>query len=125
MNDIKILLIDDQPEITDIVEEFINDKYENMVTVTTNDPKHAIELLNTQEFSLIITDHHMPEVSGIDVLRNVRDGNSVNNDRPIVFLTAMKIEVEAEISGQYEDVIIINKVDQIQKIIDVIEKYLC
>lgn len=120
----RILILDDQPEITEIVEDFINDKYTDVITVTSNDPKDALELLQSEFFSLVITDHHMPEVSGIDVVTSLRTGDSLNKAKPVVFLTAMKNEVEAEIGGKFEDIIFINKIDQIKKIVDVIEKYL-
>ena len=123
-NEKKILIIDDQPEITEIVEEFINDKYSEVATVTTNSPDEALELIDREEYSLIITDHHMPGKSGVDILNCVRSGDSLNKNKPIVFLTAMKTEVDLEIKDKFEDVIVINKIDQIQKIIDVIEKFL-
>lgn len=120
----RIFILDDQPEITEIVEEFINDKYSHVETLTLNDPKKAIEVINSEEFSLIITDHHMPIVSGIDFLENIRNGSSANKDKPIVFLTAMQKEVIAEVQDKYKDVIVLNKIDQIKKITDVIEKFI-
>ena len=66
----------------------------------------------------------MPEVSGIQFVGEVRKDDGLNNATPVVFLTAMQAEVEAEIGGLYPEVYFINKVDEIQSILDIIEKYI-
>jgi CheY-like chemotaxis protein len=48
----------------------------------------ALDLLEREPFHLIFTDIHMPEMSGFDVLREVRRRKGPNRGTPVVALTA-------------------------------------
>jgi CheY-like chemotaxis protein len=51
-------------------------------------PDEALDLLQRQTFDLVFTDIHMPQMSGFDVLRKLRDGDGPNRGAPVVALTA-------------------------------------
>ena len=48
----------------------------------------ALEVLGREAFHIVITDIHMPEMSGFDVLRELRRRNGPNRGAPVVALTA-------------------------------------
>lgn len=121
---ISILLIDDQPEITEIVQDLIEDRFDNIEIMTFNNPKEAMENLKEQKYVLIITDHHMPEISGTSLLTKIRTSGHLNEHTPVVFLTAMEKEVQLEIENKFFNVTVINKINHVQEIIDVIEKHI-
>ena len=121
--DKKILVVDDQPEITDIICEFIKEKYPKVKTTEANSSIGALDLACSNKYDLIITDYHMPEKNGVQIVREIRE-NALNKRTPIIFITAMKPEVEEEIGDEIEDVYIFNKVDKIQLIVDLIEKFI-
>ena len=121
--DKKILVVDDQPEITDIICEFIKEKYPNVKTTEANSSIEALDIACSNKYDLIITDYHMPEKNGVQIVREIRE-NAVNKRTPIIFITAMKTEVEEEIGNDIENVYIFNKVDKIQLIVDLIEKFI-
>ncbi len=119
--DKKILVVDDQPEITDIICEFIKEKYPNVKTTEANSSIKALELACSNKYDLIITDYHMPERNGVQIVKEIKE-SALNKKTPIIFITAMKPEVEEELGGETEDIYIFNKVDKIQLIVDIIEK---
>ncbi|MFQ5606480.1 MAG: sigma-54-dependent transcriptional regulator [Candidatus Zixiibacteriota bacterium] len=69
-----ILLVDDEPRVTLILEGELLD--EGFDVTATNSAVEAIDMLEKQQFDLVITDLSMPEKSGIDVLEAAkRKGN--------------------------------------------------
>jgi CheY-like chemotaxis protein len=119
--DKKILIIDDQPEITEIISEIILSKYPDLYIKECNSPNEAISLANSHLYDLIITDYHMPEKSGIDVLKEIRAGQGPNKRTSFIFITATKDEVDRELGDEFGNIAVFDKVEQITNIIEMIE----
>lgn len=77
----KILVIDDNDEIRDILRILLTG--ENFEVIEADSPKTALKMLSPS-IDLIILDVMMPEMSGYDLCRKIRDTSNV----PILFLTA-------------------------------------
>ncbi len=56
--------------------------------ISANGGGVALELLAKEKFSLVFMDCHMPEIDGYDVTRRVRAAAGINQDTPIVALSA-------------------------------------
>jgi signal transduction histidine kinase/CheY-like chemotaxis protein len=65
----KVLVIDDEPEICEVLEFFLKDYFE---VETTTGSKMALDLISNKEFDLVITDLKMPEVSGLKVIEHTQ-----------------------------------------------------
>ena len=114
---INILTLDDEVSLTEIISEFIEMEFENNSNVTIlNDSTQAISKLSNIKYDLIITDHHMPENSGMDVLRSIRKSDNLNHETPVLFLTAMNTEVKKELSDNFTNVHVLNKVESLHLI---------
>ena len=48
----------------------------------------AFALMETSAFDLILTDFHMPDVTGLDLLKNVRALRETSRSTPVVVVTA-------------------------------------
>jgi CheY-like chemotaxis protein len=118
-----MIIVDDQPEIIEIIEEFITSQLE-VDFDTAQNGQEALNLISKNIYNVIITDHHMPGMSGTDVLREIRATEGPNQHCPVVFVTAMESEVLREINGKYQKVYVLDKVVEIQKLIDVINECL-
>lgn len=84
---LKILLIDDQPELILEILKF----YGNEVDVAKNGFE-AIEILGAAEdfiYELFILDVMMPQIDGWAVLKHIRE-HSVYNQAPVIMLTSCK-----------------------------------
>lgn len=66
-------------------------KNEGYETLTALDGKQAIDLLNSHpEIDLLLTDLHMPLISGLELITHVR--NEMKSYMPIVMLTRVGLE---------------------------------
>lgn len=67
-NKYKILLVDDEENNLMLLYRTLRGKYD---IVKTTSPLDAIELMKTQQFHLVLSDHKMPEMDGVDFLKYV------------------------------------------------------
>ncbi|MDP3562938.1 MAG: response regulator [Methanoregula sp.] len=68
---ISILLVDDEPAILDIAKLFL-EKTGTIAAVTASSAKDALLLLKKQNFDVIVSDYEMPEMTGVQLLRELR-----------------------------------------------------
>ncbi len=80
-----ILIVDDNEQSLNLLSHFISQK--GYADLTANNGKQALELLETQAFDLILLDLMMPEVSGFDVLKVIRQHHSLL-ELPVIVVTA-------------------------------------
>lgn len=97
----KILIVDDELDILELLEMIITEKTPFQV-MTTNNPLEVPLLLKDQAFDLLITDLRMPGLSGIDL---IREGKKIRPDLPVIVITAYGSSQSAEESiaeGAYD-----------------------
>lgn len=92
MKDIKILVIEDNVDIQELIAEFLLS--EEYIVDTANDGLEGIEKFNKGEYDLIILDIMMPKLDGYGVCKMIRSKSKV----PIIMLTALNEESD-EIKG--------------------------
>ncbi|TCK98470.1 DNA-binding response OmpR family regulator [Natranaerovirga hydrolytica] len=88
----KILVIEDESKIARFIE--LELKYEGYDVDIANDGREGLEKALAQESDLIILDLMLPELSGIEVCRRIRQ----TSDIPIIMLTA-KDDVSDKVMG--------------------------
>jgi response regulator RpfG family c-di-GMP phosphodiesterase len=67
----KILVVDDEPLITEALEELFCDDY---IVFQANDGKDALEIIrNNPDLKVIISDQRMPYMSGREVLKESKN----------------------------------------------------
>ena len=81
----KILVVDDEVDVTELLS--YNLKQRGFVSQSVNDPKQALEVAKTFKPDLIVLDIMMPEVSGLQVCRMIRQESTLKGI-PIIFLSA-------------------------------------
>ena len=88
--DTKILVVDDNIMNLKVMEGILG-KYKISV-VTANSGKAALQVIEEKNFDLVLMDHMMPEMDGIETLHRIRNmaGNYYRNV-PIIALTANTI----------------------------------
>jgi len=84
----KILVVDDEDKIRNIIRMYFTK--EGFEITGASDGRQALELLDREQFDLIILDIMMPGLDGWSVCREVRKRSSV----PIIMLTARGEEVD-------------------------------
>lgn len=79
-----ILIVDDSESIREVVNYTLETEGYNVLIGV--DGKDALKHLNGQTIDLVITDLHMPEMDGIELIKCIR-ANSNYQRIPILFLT--------------------------------------
>ncbi len=92
----KILVVDDEKDIVDILKYNLVKENEFDV-LTASNGKDAIEIVESEKPDLILLDIMMPEINGFDVCKRLKTSHSTMNI-PIIFLTAKDNEID-EIIG--------------------------
>ena len=71
----KILVVDDDKNMTLLLREILKDLGHDVVTAHT--AEEGMELIETEEFYIVISDLQLPGMSGIDLLRFVKGFNNL------------------------------------------------
>ena len=70
-----ILLVEDEKDILDLFSEYLTSNGFN--TISFQNPLDALEYFykNQSNCSLVITDYKMPQMSGLDLIKKIKDTN--------------------------------------------------
>jgi len=96
----KILIIDDEPIIRKALREIL--EYEKYEIEEAENVKTALEIIEKQEFKLILSDIKMPEMNGIDFLEELQKRE---NNIPVIMITGhgdVDTAVEALKKGAFD-----------------------
>lgn len=88
---IKILVIDDEPDVVEVISVGLRLNSPDWEVVSAEDGASGLELFRGESPDLIILDMSMPGMSGLEVCRAVR---RLSLDVPIIFLTVRDEEIE-------------------------------
>ncbi len=84
--DAKVMLVDDEPLMTDMVEAHLEAAgYRNFVV--TNDPRQCLALIRREDPGVVLLDLMMPGLSGFEVLEQLRADPALRFT-PVIVLTA-------------------------------------
>jgi CheY-like chemotaxis protein len=90
----RILLADDEMALRFLLSETLID--EGYEITEAADGQEAIDSLQTKEYDLIILDYMMPEKTGVEVCDWLRHSTSINQQKPVILLTAKASEKDKE-----------------------------
>ena len=118
----RILVIDDNQSICEILAETLNDKGHKVDTTLSS--VAALELLKQNNYDIVITDLKMDNVSGIDILKFIRENNL---DIEVIIITAfgtIETAIEAIRLGAADFILKPFEIQDIEKKIDNIINHL-
>ena len=95
-----ILLVDDSPDTLEVLERNLTDR--GLTVITAQDAPGAIEALRNTPVDLLITDVRMPGMSGMDLLRHVREHHPETKVMLITGYATIEGAVEAVKTGAEE-----------------------
>lgn len=70
---VRILVVDDEKHITDLIVRHFG--YEGYDIVGVNDPRRAMNMIEEENFHIVITDIVMPQMDGLELLRRIKEYN--------------------------------------------------
>ncbi|WP_270090517.1 response regulator transcription factor [Sphingobacterium sp. SYP-B4668] len=89
-----LLLVDDHQELLEFIADDLQEEYQIQ---TTNNGIEAMQLLESENYDLIISDVMMPEMNGYELCHHIKENISYAHI-PVILLTA-KNSIESKIQG--------------------------
>lgn len=80
-----VLVADDEPAVLEVLTEVVEDLGHQVVRA--HDGREALHLARTQRPNLVVTDHMMPRLSGLDLCRAIQDDETLRGT-PVILLSA-------------------------------------
>lgn len=82
---IRVLLVDDDPSLADLMASQLGSLREDFSIRVETDPNDALEAVEAGNIDCVVSDHHMPEMTGLELLRYVRE---MDPNIPFILFTA-------------------------------------
>ncbi|AFQ46093.1 response regulator transcription factor [Desulfosporosinus meridiei] len=84
----KIVLVDDEPEILTLVRDYLSREGYNALTAVNG--VEGMELIEREKPDLVLLDWMLPGISGLDMCKRLRETSTI----PIIMLTAKSEEID-------------------------------
>ena len=82
-----IMMVDDEPIILETMQMFLEEAgYDNFITTT--EPKKALNMLVLQKPDIVLLDVMMPEITGLDILKQMRSQEALRHIPTIILTSA-------------------------------------
>lgn len=81
----RVLLVDDDPSLADLMANQLGDLRETFSIRIETDPNDALEAVESGGIDCVVSDYHMPQMTGLELLRYVRE---MDADLPFILFTA-------------------------------------
>lgn len=91
-----ILVIDDEELVTESLKRLLKKEGYNVAIAKSG--KEAMERIKETDFNLIVTDVRIPEIDGVEIVKNIRDYLKQNNKKsiPEILITGYSSEESLE-----------------------------
>ncbi len=96
INDIKILIIDDDPTTCQLLA--LQLEMEGYASTTLSEPEQVLDVITEESPTLILVDYHLGTHDGLDLLQSIREYDECRN-LPVVIMSALDHQQESESAG--------------------------
>jgi DNA-binding response OmpR family regulator len=117
----KILLLDDEPDFTELLQALL--EFHDFEVTILNDPRALEKTLDGTTFDVIVTDLMMPEIDGFSVVRSVRS-REVYKTTPLLVLSAKMLDETERKDLLQQEVHLVTKPFEPQGLVERIEELL-
>jgi|SRR4029079_12477450 len=117
----RVLLVDDNEEVTEVIGYYCNSA-KNIDSQVENDGKKGLERIRGEDFDLIMLDIAMPEFTGLDVIKSLKQDGILETKNIVIFTASSDRKMLDDIKniGVKE---IFKKPCSLDELIELIEKY--
>lgn len=81
----RVLIVDDDPSLADLMASQLRDLRDEFSIRVETDPNDALDAVDEEEIDCVLSDYHMPEMNGLELLRYVRQ---MDPSIPFILFTA-------------------------------------
>lgn len=118
-NSLSILIVDDEQKFSEVLSDMLS-AHGHIVKIA-NRGTAAIQIFSEESFDLVITDLGMPEMSGWQVAKKVKD---IKPDTPVILLTGWGTRVDEEMLVESGIDLVVSKPVKMADITSIIDKIL-
>lgn len=118
-NSAKVLVVEDDKKIAELIRFTLTKNGYQCDTVYNG--RSALDILKTQNFDLVLLDTSLPDISGVDVLKTIKQ-NDILKHIKIVLMTA-SVELDLKTVTQYGALDYWRKPFSMQDLLTRIRKY--
>lgn len=93
LKNLKVLIVDDEPEIRLVLIDMIGDLFAETHAVTNG--HEALEFIKNQNVDLILTDVQMPGMGGLELIRRIQEEKIKS---PAIILLSGQLEITEKIA---------------------------
>jgi DNA-binding NtrC family response regulator len=111
----RTLIVDDNREIRTILEEYL--KEEGYVAEGAGDGKEALERHGNTPYDLIITDLNMPGMTGIELIKELRKGETATEFIIITGYASLDTAIEAVKAGAFDYIVKPFRIEELKVVI--------
>jgi CheY-like chemotaxis protein len=86
MNAGRVLVVEDEDELVELIEHWLVRKF-GVEVDSAADGRAGLERATIRGYDLIVSDIRMPEMDGIAMVQEIRNGAGPNRTTPVVILT--------------------------------------
>jgi two-component system OmpR family response regulator len=94
---LRILLVDDNKDITETISFYCQS--EDIDCNVINQGKKALDIIQREKFDLILLDLAMPEFSGLDVIKSLKEERVIESRNIVIFTASSDQTVSDEIKN--------------------------
>ena len=125
MNDFRVLIIEDDQDISELIESSLNLKLGlNISTHVTTNAEQAFHLSYENQFDLIVTDYKLPGLSGMELIEGLRDHPNYCST-PVIFISGFFKELNtAPNCKKFENVVFVNKPFDVDRLVKNVKFFL-
>ncbi len=116
LKNLKVLIVDDEPEIRSVLVDMIGDLFQEVHGVGNG--REALEHMKSQKVDLILTDVQMPEMGGLELMRRIQDEKI---HFPAVILLSGQLDITTKIANDLGAAGLMHKPYKIKDLIAKIE----
>ncbi|MCX5815088.1 MAG: response regulator [Proteobacteria bacterium] len=99
----RLLIVDDNAEIREIVQEYLSDN--DCLVEGVSNGREALEKYNTNPYDIIVTDLKMPELSGIELIKLIKQKTDITEFIIITGYASVDTAIEAVKIGAFDYIV--------------------
>ena len=115
----KILIVDDEPNILHLYKKILSDRGYHVDTAL--DGEAAWLELQVENYDLVITDNYMPKLSGMDLVRVLRDANLTT---PVIMSTDRPPDDKFVLEPRFQPFFMLQKPHDVEHLLKAVDKAL-
>jgi two-component system OmpR family response regulator len=94
---LRVLIVDGNKEIREVLSLYF--EHENIDYELVDSGKDGLELIRKHDYDLILLDLAMPEFSGVDVVKSLKEDGNFNSKNIVIFTASSDVKTLAELKN--------------------------